>query len=335
MKLKKELESRLASYELEKEAIKTSINQIDTERIRIINAKITKITDDISKLINLTHTTSTATITINFKNINLGNKSNAVSLYEKINDNILVTSNYNVTLYPSLFEEYLKKDYTNYDNVQILNKLFNMQQQLNNSENELVSDFYKNILTPFSKNYFDLPQEINGINYPLTYIINIITHVIKHFILATFYRKIIKLIQKYIIETNISTSTKTKDISATILVDNNNNKLFEYIMNVIPIKIVKITLQIFDEYDYDKTLSIEQIFQEINQILKTNIKLNISDDTTLIKNLDEYIYPFFKDWLEMFIKEMKSSSELYIKNILYQSKYIEIISLLNTAEEKK
>ena len=328
-KLKKELESRLASYELEKEAIKTSINQIDTERIRIINAKITKITDDISKLINLTHTTSTATITINFKNINLGNKSNAVSLYEKINDNILVTSNYNVTLYPSLFEEYLKKDYTNYDNVQILNKLFNMQQQLNNSENELVSDFYKNILTPFSKNYFDLPQEINGINYPLTYIINIITHVIKHFILATFYRTIIKLIQKYIIETNISTSTKTKDISATILVDNNNNKLFEYIMNVIPIKIVKITLQIFDEYDYDKTLSIEQIFQEINQILKTNIKLNISDDTTLIKNLDEYIYPFFKDWLEMFIKEMKSSSDLYIKNILYQSKYIEIISLLN------
>ena len=42
------------------------------------------------------------------------------------------------------------------------------------------------------------------------------------------------------------------------------------------------------ENDYDKTLSIEQIFQEINQILKTNIKLNISDDATLIKNLDEY-----------------------------------------------
>ena len=173
-----------------------------------------------------------------------------------------------------------------------------------------------------------MPQELNGPNYPLTYIINIITHIIKHFILATFYRTIIKLIQKQLIETNIKSDLKDPNI---LLEENGNNKLFNYIMNEIPIKIVKTTLQIFDEYenDYIKTLSIEQIFDEINKILKTNTNLgNIDDESSLIKNFNEYIYPFFKDWLEMFIREMKLSSDVYIRNILYQSKYIDIISLI-------
>ena len=328
-KLEKQyLEKKNAGYESENAKLGTGT--LEEQRQNINNVKIKKIEDRIdainAELAKLNFKIS-ATSIIEFKDIKLGkNKSNALSLYEQINDIITNQSSKNLTIYPKLIEEYLKNPQSELDNVQILNNLFTYQKDINKQtdkenlkELKEFDDFYTNILEPFGKNYFDLAQEINGINYPLTYIINIIAHVIKHFILATFYRTIIKLIQKQEIETRSKIDFKEDD------------KLFEYIINTIPIKIVKITLQIFDEYenDYDRNLSIEQIFEEINQLLKTNYNLvNITEESSLIKNLNEYIYPFFKDWLELFIREMKSVSDVYIRNILYQSKYINIISII-------
>jgi ankyrin repeat protein len=328
---KKSLEKKKKEYENENTKLGTPIAEtleekrktINTEKITKIDGRI-KVIDAELKTLNFNITDTT---TIKFKDIDLTkNKSNALSLYEQFNDIITNQSSKNLTIYPKLIEEYLKNPQSELDNVQILNKLFNYQKDINTKtdkenleELKEFNDFYKNILEPFGKNYFDLAQEINGVNYPLTYIINIISHVIKHFILATFYRTIVKLIQKQEIETGIKTVFKEDD------------KLFEYIIKTIPIKIVKITLQIFDEYenDYDRNLSIEQIFEEINQLLKTNSNLvNITEESSLIKNLNEYIYPFFKDWLELFIREMKSVSDVYIRNILYQSKYINIISII-------
>ena len=237
--------------------------------------------------------------------------------------------------YQKLFEDYIKDPNSLEDNVQLITRIFNYQKNLSESSDKgnlmkinQFSNLYKNILEPFCKNYFDLPEEYEGTNYPLTYVINIITHVTKHFIISSLYRVIIKVITKYLSETITSDNLLDK---VDKVVEDSNYKLFNYIMIFAPLRLVKSALSKYNQYetDYDKEYSFDQFTLDINNILQTNSELgDVADKSSLIKNLNKYIYPFYKDWVELFVKEMKDVGDVYIRNILFQSKYIKIIELI-------
>ena len=196
--------------------------------------------------------------------------------------------------------------------------------KLEHCKRQLKLIYYEDIFYPFSKQYFNLEQETAGINKPLTYVINIIIHVIKHFVVTSLYRVIIKTIDKYL-------SKIGSDYDSSAILCGKTNELYEYIVNKSPEKLVKSILLIYDQYDseYNKKYTYNQFTNDINIILKKNIKLNIiSDDNSLIQNLNKYIYPFYKDLIVNFTKELKDVADIFINNIINQYNYIKLINNL-------
>ena len=100
-------------------------------------------------------------------------------------------------------------------------------------------------------------------------------------------------------------------------------------INILPLKLVKITLKIYnnenEKYNSDTDIMKELLY--ITSILQLNTTYPISNEDIIVENLRNIIYPFFKDYIELFIKEIKDLIDNYLKRLLYQSKYIEIIKL--------
>ena len=79
----------------------------------------------------------------------------------------------------------------------------------------------------------------------------------------------------------------------------------EYILDNLPLKVIKYVLKIYDSSnDPDKKItSIDELFNPIKTIIMNNPVVPMNESSNLIKNLDEYIYPYFKDNIELFVVE--------------------------------
>ena len=67
----------------------------------------------------------------------------------------------------------------------------------------------------------------------------------------------------------------------------------------------------------------------INEILQSSTKISITENSSIITNLNEYVYPFYIDYIELFVKEMYNLMANYLKTYQYQSKMLEILQILN------
>ena len=105
--------------------------------------------------------------------------------------------------------------------------------------------------------------------------------------------------------------------------------LLIYMINVMPRRIVKRTLNIYkDEDDIDKGKKVNDVYQEIIKILTHLQDIKIEETSDLIKNIENYIIPYFKSLNEIFVKEMKNFVDNYFTYMLSEQKLCEMNEII-------
>jgi hypothetical protein len=268
---------------------------------------------------------------------------------------------YDYKTYPALWRKLLTAAPTVaqpvIDCTQIVNQLAIKQRQILESVNsgskrvedfELISMYYSRIIKPFVQNYTDLPQEYNVSNYGLTIVVDIIIHLVRRIIVVELFNILIKMLTKYLIalyprDPASGEYTDNRTYQAYIekiligIIHNSpevgTSRLLKFIFDILPKKVVKIILGIYEgenlgEDDLDRTLDVEGLFKHINKILMTNTTLTIESDSSLIVNLTDYVYPYFRDYLELFVREIKKMMDGYLRALHYQANNLELLTML-------
>jgi len=102
--------------------------------------------------------------------------------------------------------------------------------------------------------------------------------------------------------------------------------LLTYLLTEMPKKFIKCTLKIYDsENDPDRDLDVDMLFARISDILMSNTVFPLAEDSVFITNLKKSIYPYFKKYIELFVKELKLFVDEYIQQIYTECKYIMLI----------
>lgn len=273
--------------------------------------------------------------------------------YDVINHTKVYSNKTDLTTYPTLWKELLDNE-INDNYTQLFEKLISFQKNETNLETNVgtINIYYKNVLSKFASNYIELPREYNNeTNFAMKIIIDIITHIVKRVIIVNLYNTIVKIIIKYIesIEPYSGSNGQTPEmysreiLQKTKFLINGRGKvvggipdttpespLMKYLFDEMPIKLVKCITKIYvDEYDEDMSVTIMSLFEKINKLLRLSVDVQIADDSSLTSNLDEFVYPYFKEYFQLFISGMFNMAENYIKFIKYNSEMIEIINILH------
>lgn len=349
-----EINNIIAKNNIDLTDLRNSLNNFETNLTNLINNK------------NIIETQNISTNITKIRNSNrLLDNGNVIDVYESIFWKILNSNNVKTYLvnidfksYPSLMKNYIYSKQIN--NIYVLHPF--LQSYVHNLLNDkskkidlnmidninIISDLYKSVFYQVAKDYEELPLEYNDSNYILKQVIDIITHCFKHTLITSLYHSIIKTITKYIttIYKNSTLTNRFASSSYSIFLNETieqilyNNKpeseLLKYIFNLLPLRLIKITLNIYDtENDPDKIYNIDSLYEEIINILLSNKVIQITNDSSLIENIKNYLIPYFKDYNTLFINESYNLVNGYFGYILSESKLLNIISLLLTQSIKE
>ena len=106
---------------------------------------------------------------------------------------------------------------------------------------------------------------------------------------------------------------------------NKNPSLMNYITKDMPILIVKHLLDIYGVDDGDKELSLDKIFEPITDILQSTQVIPIKEDSSLITNINEHIFPYYKYILTQIVPKLKTLIDNYNSYILNDMRHIDIM----------
>lgn len=102
-----------------------------------------------------------------------------------------------------------------------------------------------------------------------------------------------------------------------------------YIFDILPKKIIKNTLNLYeDEEDDDKSLTLVNLMEFVNKLLETNMVVSITKEDKIIKTLSEYVYPYFKDYIDINLKMMKKLTDAYLSMILSLNTKLDLYSVV-------
>ena len=237
-----------------------------------------------------------------------------------------------------------------------LNNIYNFQLALSQKFNELCDDpvgnkdkieiikeTYESTIYNFLETYFDPTKDHIDIakNNSLAVSFHIIVHIVRHVIAANMYITLIKTITEYLLELNTYETDKDTgklknagdkyifDIMDTF-VDNATLKLAEYIIGHMPRKIVKHILEIksSDFDDLSEIKSVTDLFKPIIDIISSNTIIDTSQNTTLIKNIETYIFPFYEEMFKLTTMRLKALSDNYCRQMMNEYRYIEIVNMI-------
>lgn len=272
-------------------------------------------------------------------NINTEMKNKKLQKVKRLNNRIKITS-YPLDIYNDISNELLNMDNDDYktytllwenlfnfnsnDKTQIISKIFTLIKS--NPDNlNTVNNCIKalNVINYDIQNYFELPNEYNESNYPLSNIMDIIIHITKHTLMVNFYHMILKLLRNEIMNKKTSIYSDKKyynkiddEIKNIINTRFNDKSLKEYIFDTLPEKIVKITLEIYEyEDDEDKNKSIIDLFSFIEKLLLSATSLD-KNDSKMLRLLNQNVYPYFKNYFEINIKKLKKITDGYYSMLL-------------------
>jgi hypothetical protein len=213
----------------------------------------------------------------------------------------------------------------------------------------IVNELYKDVFVPIVTNQREMPQNYNTMdNYALKQVIDIIIHVVKYTISNSLYHTVVKTLTKYLLTINPKELSNNNVLVAYNNKENYNQyvqavvteiistdpKLIDYIIKDMPEMLVKYILQIFDnDIDEHKNIqSLTSLFDHIKHILTSNTIIPITNDSTLIQNLDKYIFPYYEELFTQSIPLLKVAIDNYGRYILNEYRYISITnSLVNKA----
>jgi len=252
-----------------------------------------------------------------------------LQIYDDIVKQILSIGSYDYRTYTSLWEYLFEKQKKTKlsDSTQIIDKILGMlNTNLHNDNIVKLANAGLAVLHTDINNYFSLPIYYNDANYQLTIIMNIIIHVIKNTMMVNLYHIIIKLLRaeielSYPQQDNEDAVDFDKRIDKllkkVINVELNNISLTSYLFDILPEKIVKITLNIYeDDEDDDKNTNISKLLLFIHELLSANTVVPLNKDTSKTLNvLNKSIYPYFKVYLEIYIKKMKKIMDGYLSMV--------------------
>lgn len=265
---------------------------------------------------------------------------------ENISDNQKMQSVFNIHLLTALSQK------------QLIDKMGKIQTKRDihivNHDLGIIKELYRKVFAETINNYFYLPKEYEvKQNYVLFEVLEIITHIVKHTLCSSLYYAIIKVLTKYLLSLTPSELPQNNGISQIDLVNQtvqgivNPNygvagkpedaKLHNYVLVQMPKLLVKLKLDIYeDELDANKSIkSYDVFFNNIIGILTNNDVIAIGKDSTLITNLDNYVFKYYKDVFDQVIPKMKVVVDNYCRFILNEDRFLEIMEMMNQRLEKE
>lgn len=320
-------------------------NNLDDEKANTKNTLRIKEIDDTKSKLDLTGLKYSEK-SEKLRNLNKDNNDLNKQIVDKLKNinTYLIINNYPLDIYNNISSEILNidnDDYRSYtllwknllqlntnDNTQIITRVFNIIKNNYNDQNKINKCIeVLKIINYDIENYFQLPNEYSESNYPLTNVIDIIVHITKHTLIVNLYHMILKLLRKELISKVQKKETDTQEqyndyidetIKKIINTKINNITIKEYLFDIIPEKIVKLSLEIFEyEDDDDKNKSIIDLFNFIEKFLILNEQIQINkDDSKMLKLLNQNVYPYFKNYFEINIKKLKKITDGYYSMLL-------------------
>jgi len=275
---------------------------------------------------------------------------NVVNIYDSIFWNIInskvnktYTIDINYRLYPELMRRYIYSN--NNDNVleihpfiqkymrSVIEKEIIVGSDIESIE--LINKLYQNVFDKVVYDYMELGQEYNYSNYALKDVIDIMEHCLRHTLFVSMYNSFVKIITKYVKRKYVYDKDNNKSDFLNTAVENILNStskgytLSQYIFGYMPLKLIKITLNIYDgEYDEDRMYTIDMLYEKIVDIIVSNSAVPLQDEK-LSKNLKEIIIPYFKEYNDLFIKESKNMMDGYIGYIASESDLLNILLMVS------
>jgi len=314
---------------LESEMRTLPANSYRNKEITDSVAKLNVVDPETQKNMNILDITTDSNEKMNLKKIKrlkslrktLAAKSSCIDIYDSICSEILKIDDSDYRTYTILWEKLFNQSFS--DSTQIINKIFKsiMDNTDNNDIIQKAIDALQVICIDVD-NYFSLPNEYNEVNYSLTEIMDIIIHVTKYTQVVNLYHMILKLLRSELISKIPHKSTES-DISYFSMIDQqvknivttklNDISLIDYLFDILPEKLVKISLEIFEyDEDDDKNKSLIEVLSHIDKFISVNTTIQINkEDSRMLKLLSQNVYPYFKNYFEINIKKLKKIADGY------------------------
>ena len=258
-------------------------------------------------------------------------------IIQKIHDEYKDDYRTYMSLWEKLFENGIENDST-----QIINKILNkinilLKEYIEciDSKNIQKIDITKfdiinnsiDLCTKYVNDYFDLPFIYEGDNYVLNQIVYIFVHIIKNTMMVNLYHIIEKLLRVELVnkipklssETEIDYENKLdKKVEKIIESTINNVNIKTYLFDILPAKLIKNVLNLYEnDDDDDKKINIISLLEFINKILETNTIIQINkENSKIITTLDGHVYPYFKEYLDISINYIKKFTDGYLSTLL-------------------
>jgi DTW domain-containing protein YfiP len=121
-----------------------------------------------------------------------------------------------------------------------------------------------------------------------------------------------------------------------LLDDNRDNKLLNYIMHKLPDMIVRSRLNI-SKHNKDpiKRTNTSKLLNDAVDIIVNNKGTTITNDDKLIKNIREYIIPYFVEYFDAYISESQNIVNKYLHHISTISRDMEIYTLIKARSDEE
>ena len=260
------------------------------------------------------------------------NTDNVVIYYEKLLKNI----NYDYEMYANLWKNYIndEKNMKNITNIQIITNDL-QKKMLHDLDNvkvitiNLINNLHKKIYKYTIECQEYLSQKYLNENKKLNETINIMEHCLKNIIFTNLYYAINRIIMEYV--KNIYNTEEKTVIDKIIDRIITNKELKSYIIDEMPMMIIKIQLDIYKDEEEEEILlikTIDDIYEKITEIIDNENYIVGDNENKIINNIREYIIPYYKEITQEIIQDMKKIIESYNKYILNESKYIEILEII-------
>lgn len=277
----------------------------------LISSQHTKLFDDLSTFYK----------TIYDKGICKKQKCNDYILYNELWDTLINDENKldNITTIHLVITKYMNKITNDMNNI---NDNTTKNAKKIHDELIIIKKFYDSILVPTITRmnddlprYYDIQQ-----NYVLTETLDIITHITKHTLCSNLYYTILRLLATYFNDSNINNRLKNSKL---------NNDLKTYILDKMPKMLVKDKLKIYeDDYEMDK-INESMIFDKIVNIITTNTDFTITNDSSIMNNLNGKVFEYYKYLFGLVIPKMNVVIDNYNKLICIDRNFIDCCIVLN------
>lgn len=341
------------------EIIVNQINELIKEKNKTSNDNIGFINDLMNKLEESKNKLNDEINNINgIKKINFD--SSIIFVYESILNFIINNSkdrlydlvdfynesfekvSYNKEIHLEIWKNYLNKPIINCPSIifYLINQIFS-DIIFSIRSNIITSDVILELNTILEfmklfKNYIDL-KELLPINLDenpiienefkqIIYLINlIITPTIKNIILSSIYQQL-----KEMDTIDLILIDQQTIFDEILNIEFNGQTIDSYLTNVLPLHALKTFTMIYSN-NMDNTRSItnsSDLFIPILNIIKANTIIQITENSTLIRNFREYIIPFLINIYQNFILVTRSTIYGYEKYLLNTYQLIEIVNTL-------